>query len=114
MYCSNDMAKVLNNGHLDYVGRADRAGAAARLSRGAGEIESALEKVSGVREAVVVVDLPEGQVPGALLITDSRADAKAITSPSCRSGPRRAPCLHGSAAIRGEYAGAADHQWQAG
>ena len=46
-----------------------------------GEIESALEKVSGVREAtVVVVDLPEGQVPGALLITDSRADAKAITS----------------------------------
>ena len=81
MYCSNDMAKVLNNGHLDYVGRADRQVQLRGYRVELGEIESALEKVSGVREAtVVVVDLPEGQVPGALLITDSRADAKAITS----------------------------------
>lgn len=81
MYCSNDMAKVLNNGHLDYVGRADRQVQLRGYRVELGEIESALEKVSGVREAaVVVVDLPEGQVPGALLITDSGADAKEITS----------------------------------
>ena len=81
MYCSNDMAKVLNNGHLDYVGRADRQVQLRGYRVELGEIESALEKVSGLREAaVVVVDLPEGQVPGALLITDSRAGAKAITS----------------------------------
>ena len=81
MYCSNDMAKVLNNGHLDYVGRADRQVQLRGYRVELGEIEGALEKVSGVREAaVVVVDLPEGQVPGALLIADSGADAKEITS----------------------------------
>ena len=81
MYCSNDLAKVLNNGHLDYVGRADRQVQLRGYRVELGEIENALEKVSGVREAaVVVVDLPEGQVPGALLITESGADAKEMTS----------------------------------
>ncbi|KAB3523606.1 amino acid adenylation domain-containing protein [Corynebacterium sp. zg254] len=76
MYCSNDLALVLNNGHLDYVGRADRQVQLRGYRVELGEIESALNAVDGVREsAVVVVELPEGQVTGALLVVDKDIDA---------------------------------------
>lgn len=92
MYCSNDLATVLSNGHLDYVGRADRQVQLRGYRVERGEIEAALEAVPGVREAaVVIVETPEGQVAGALLIVDPREDANAVIARAAAKARKALP-----------------------
>ncbi|MEL4165045.1 non-ribosomal peptide synthetase, partial [Corynebacterium bovis] len=76
MYCSNDVVRVLPDGTLDYVGRADRQVQLRGFRIEPGEVEAALRSVSGVTDAAVaVVDGPGGEELRAAVVTDGPGSA---------------------------------------
>ncbi|RRO92391.1 hypothetical protein CXF29_10520, partial [Corynebacterium bovis] len=76
MYCSNDVVRVLPDGTLDYIGRADRQVQLRGFRIEPGEVEAALRSVLGVTDAAVaVVDGPVGEELRAAVVTDGPGSA---------------------------------------
>ncbi|WP_332840276.1 non-ribosomal peptide synthetase [Corynebacterium bovis] len=76
MYCSNDVVRVLPDGTLDYIGRADRQVQLRGFRIEPGEVEAALRSVLGVTDAAVaVVDGPGGEELRAAVVTDGPGSA---------------------------------------